>query len=152
MQLTLYTDYSLRVLIYLGLKQGELVTISEIAEHYDISRNHLVKVVHGLAKQGFIQSSRGKGGGVALVRQPAQINIGEVVRYAEGDFHMVECFDSDKRSCPIIPACVLIAVLGEATRSFMAVLDRYTLANVLDGNDVRMRALLSITEHPVDFS
>ena len=131
MQLTLYTDYSLRVLIYLGLKGGELATISEIAASYRISRNHLVKVVHNLANQGFILTSRGKGGGMRLAAPATEINLGEVVRHTEPGFSLVECFDKDTSSCPIDGMCRLKKILQDSSRVFMTELERYTLADVI---------------------
>ena len=136
MQLTLYTDYSLRVLVYLGLKTDELVTISEIAENYGISRNHLVKVVHNLSTHDFIDAVRGKGGGLRLARSPEQIHIGEVVRHTEPNFNLVECFDkTDPGGCPIISMCKLKGGLRKAFQAFMAVLDEVTLADVLSNRD-----------------
>ncbi len=141
MQLTLYTDYSLRVLVYLGVKREELSTITEIADHYGISRNHLVKVVHNLANHGFIKTTRGKGGGMRLAGSPEQINIGNVVRHTEVNFNIVECFDNSSDGCPITPICALKGALHQATRSFMAVLDGYTLADVLQNSEQLSRAL-----------
>ena len=135
MQLTLYTDYSLRVLIYLGLNPSRLTTITDIAQSYGISRNHLVKVVHNLATQGFIQTSRGRGGGILLARPASEINIGDVVRHTEVNFHLVECFDLERNTCPIAAACFLKSALYEAQKAFIAVLDNYTLASVLDNHD-----------------
>ena len=135
MQLTLYTDFSLRVLIYLGLNPRRMATITDIAQSYGISRNHLVKVVHNLATQGFIHTSRGRGGGIALARPPMEIKIGDVVRHTEVNFHLVECFDRERNTCPIAAACFLKGALYEAQRAFIAVLDRYTLADVLDNRD-----------------
>lgn len=145
MQLTLYTDYSLRVLLYLGLNPRRMATITDIAQSYGISRNHLVKVVHNLSIQGFIHSTRGRGGGITLARPPAEINIGDVVRHTETSFHLVECFDRERNTCPIAAACLLKSALYEAQRAFMAVLDRYTLAEVLDNKDW-LRAVLKVPE------
>lgn len=131
MQLTYYTDYSLRVLMYLAVNGGRMVNISEIAERYKISRNHLVKVVHNLARGGFVKSYRGKGGGIELGRDPAKINIGEVVRYTEGPLKPVECFDAERNRCVIANACGLAEVIGEACDSFFATLDQYTLADLV---------------------
>ncbi len=131
MQLTYYTDYSLRVLMYLAVNRGGIVNISEIAERYGISRNHLVKVVHNLARGGFIKSYRGKGGGIELARDPAKINIGEVVRYTEGPPKPVECFDAERNRCVIANACGLAEVIAEACDNFFGTLDRYTLADLL---------------------
>lgn len=132
MQLTQYTDYSLRVLIYLSQKkQGELATISEISGFYGISRNHLVKIVHNLATYGFIQTMRGKNGGMCLARPADEINIGEVVRHTEPSFDIAECFNKENNSCVITPICALKSILGEARTNFINTLDRYTVADAL---------------------
>src|SRR5215467_9802984 len=128
MQLTYYSDYSLRVLMYLAVNRDPKVNISAIADRYRISRNHLVKVVHNLARGGFIKSYRGKGGGIRLARDPEQINVGEVVRYTEGPPKPVECFDAERNRCIITKACGLAEVIAEACDSFFATLDRYSLA------------------------
>ena len=131
MQLTLYTDYSLRVLIYLALKADETVTVSEIAAFYGISRNHLVKVVHNLALSGFVSSTRGKNGGLRLARPANQINVGEVVRHTEPNFNVVGCFDATANACSAEPICALKPLLGEALASFFAVLERKTVAELI---------------------
>ncbi len=141
MQLTLYTDYSLRVLVYLGLKGDDLATITEIADHFGISRNHLVKVVHNLANHDFIQTVRGKGGGMRLARSPDLVNIGDVVRHTEPNFNIVECFDMDNQGCSITPICKLKGALHRASRSFLGVLDEYTLADVLQNRDELSRII-----------
>jgi Rrf2 family nitric oxide-sensitive transcriptional repressor len=151
MQLTLYTDYSLRVLVYLGLKTDELATISEIAENYGISRNHLVKVVHNLSCHGFIDAVRGKGGGLRLARPAEQINIGEVVRNTEPNFNLVECFDKDDPGgCPIIAMCKLKGGLRKAFRAFIEVLDGITLADVLTNRDELAPPLHIVVPFPVN--
>ena len=131
MQLTLYTDYSLRVLIYLGVRPDYQATITEIAKSYGISRNHLVKVVHNLASMGYINTSRGRGGGMLLAFKPEEINIGEVVQKTEANFDLVECFDKENNTCPIAPGCALIKALKVARSSFLDVLNQYTLADVV---------------------
>ncbi len=131
MQLTLYTDYSLRVLLYLAQKEDGPATISEIADFYGISRNHLVKVVHHLGTIGLLHTTRGKGGGVRLAKPPQDIRIGEVVRATEPHFHLVECFDPDAPTCSVLNDCRLKGVLREATHAFFQVLDDYTLADML---------------------
>jgi len=132
MQLTQYTDYSMRVLIYLSQKpEGKLATISEIADFYGISRNHLVKVVHNLSMNGFILTLRGKHGGMQLARPAAEINIGEVVRKTEPNFHIAECFDKTNNTCVITPICSLKSMFVEARTNFLQTLDRYTVANAL---------------------
>ncbi|TPW17089.1 MAG: hypothetical protein FD130_797 [Halothiobacillaceae bacterium] len=143
MQLTLYTDYSLRVLLYLGLHPTASATISEIAKNYGISRNHLVKVVHNLATLGYITTTRGRGGGMTLARDAKLINIGAVVRHTEVNFTLVECFDRRHNTCPISPLCALKGALYQAQNSFMAVLDKYTLDDVLD-NRTGLLALLGV--------
>lgn len=132
MQLTLYTDYSLRVLIYLGTRPNYQATITEIAQSYKISRNHLVKVVHNLGAIGYITTSRGRGGGMMLALPPEQINIGAVVRKTEPNFNLVECFEEQSNTCPISPSCALIKALRVARNAFLEVLDQYTLAAVVD--------------------
>lgn len=133
MRLTIFTDYTLRVLIYLGAHQDEnrLITIGDIAAAYGISENHLMKVVHHLGKQGYVETTRGKGGGMRLARAPEQINVGEVVRGAEEDLALVECFQKGNSKCPIIPVCTLYGVLGRALNAFFEVLDGQTVADLL---------------------
>ena len=131
MQLTRFTDYSLRTLIYLGLHQDRLATISEIATNYGISQNHLVKVVHQLGIHGYIETVRGKGGGVRLARRPELINIGDVVRDTEENMDIAECFNTSNKSCTLLPACILRSVLTEARKSFLATLDFYRLSDLL---------------------
>ena len=128
MRLTLYSDYSLRVLLYLSHKEGETVTITELADFYKISRNHLVKVVHNLGINGFISPSRGKHGGIRLARPAHEITIGDVVRHTEPDFDLLECFNPQTDHCVITNTCSLKNVLFEARSAFIKVLDRHTLA------------------------
>ena len=145
MQLTRYTDYTLRTLIYLGLRPNQSATVSEIAEAYNISRNHLVKVAHNLGQLGYIDTMRGKSGGLTLTRDLESINCGEVVRQVEPNFALVECFDTaNGGSCCIIPACNLIPVLARAEKAFMDVLNQYTLADVL-ANRTELAPLLGVT-------
>jgi Rrf2 family nitric oxide-sensitive transcriptional repressor len=135
MQLTQFTDYSLRVLIYLArMPAPGVATVSDIARHYAVSRNHLVKVVHNLATHGFIQTTRGKGGGMQLARPARMIGVGEVVRVTEPNMNLVECFDPKLNQCRIVRGCFLKAILHEARRSFMQVLDQYTLADAASVN------------------
>ncbi len=135
MQLTRYTDYSLRVLVYLGMKTDGWATITEIAGFYGISRNHLVKVVHSLALQGFIHTLRGKNGGLALARPPEQIQIGDVVRGSEPNFDIAECFNRDTNHCVLAPGCRLKSILNEASLAFLATLDRHTIADTIADPD-----------------
>lgn len=132
MQLTAHTDYALRVLIYLTINPEKLVTISELADFFGISRNHLVKVVHKLGVKGFILTVRGKGGGIRLARPATEISVGNVVREVEGHFQMAECFNHHKQGlCAIHPQCGLPGLLGRAVNQFLEVLDRSTLADVV---------------------
>jgi Rrf2 family nitric oxide-sensitive transcriptional repressor len=133
MQLTHFTDYSLRTLIFLGAHPERLCTIAEIAETYRISVNHLMKVVNRLSSRGYVETLRGKGGGMRLARAPRLINIGEVVRDMEERFDIVECFNEEHQDCPLLPACSLRSVLNDARRHFMSALDRHTLQDVLGG-------------------
>lgn len=130
MRLTTYTDYSLRVLMRLALTPGQLTTIAEIAATYGISEHHLMKVVHHLGLAGYVETTRGRGGGMKLAKNAADIKVGEVVRRMEPDLELVACFRADER-CAISPACTLAAVLGDALEAFLAVLDRYTLADLV---------------------
>ncbi|MDE2336291.1 MAG: Rrf2 family transcriptional regulator [Alphaproteobacteria bacterium] len=136
MRLTAYTDYSLRVLIYLALNNDRPVTVREIAESYGISKFHLMKVVQQLTNESFIEALRGRSGGLRLAMAPENIVIGDVVRRMEEEFKIVECF-GDKPLCIISPACRLKGVLNEALKAFLGVLDSYTLKDLC----VRARAL-----------
>ena len=136
MRLTMYTDFSLRVLLFLGIKGSEkLSTVQEISDVYGISKNHLTKVTHELGKLGLIETIRGRGGGIRLNVDPKKINIGEVVRKTEDDFHLVECFNCATNKCVITPACKLKGVLHEALNAYFKVLDSYTLADFVENNE-----------------
>ncbi|MDE4914611.1 Rrf2 family transcriptional regulator [Methylobacterium sp. 092160098-2] len=129
MRLTRYTDYALRTLIYVGLREPEQSSIAEIARAYRISENHLTKVVHQLGRLGLIRTTRGRGGGLRLGKPAADIVVGAVVRQTEDDLALVECFASG--ACAITAPCRLRRALGEALGAFLAVLDGYTLADLL---------------------
>jgi Rrf2 family transcriptional regulator, nitric oxide-sensitive transcriptional repressor len=131
MQITTYTDYALRVLIYLAMSPNEQATITEIADFYTISRNHLVKVVHQLGSKGFVKTMRGKGGGFSLQRLPEQIRIGDVVRSMENHFNWVECFDPTQQRCRLLPGCGLKQLLSRAGNAYLQILDEATLADIL---------------------
>lgn len=133
MQITSYTDYALRVLIYLATSSGTQATITEISDFFNISRNHLVKVVHQLGSKGFVKTTRGKGGGLALQRPPEMISIGEVVRSMENHFNWVECFDPAQQHCRLLPSCGLKQLITRAGDAYLQVLDSATLADVLLG-------------------
>lgn len=132
MRLTAYTDYSLRVLTYLSIQDDRLATIKEISEQYGISKNHLMKLVHELGKHGYVESIRGKNGGIRIGRDPAKISVGEVVRKMEKDLSIVECFDSENYDeCQILHACVLKGIMKKAIKEFLAVLDEYTIKDLI---------------------
>lgn len=165
MRLTVYTDYSLRVLTYLGLRADRLCTIGEIADAYGISHNHLMKVVHQLGRFGFVETVRGRSGGLRLARAPEAIRVGDVVRRMEDDFEIVACFAGGSSGgngggnggssggenrphggCVIAPSCRLAGVLDEALHAFLAVLDRYTLADLLASPARLMRHFPGLAE------
>ena len=147
MRLTVYTDYSLRLLIYAALKPDGLTTIGEVAQAYGISRNHLTKVVDQLGLAGYIETVRGKGGGLRLARAAEAIRIGDVVRHTEPDMALTPCFKPIGAPCTILPACLLKGALGEARESFLQVLDGYTLADFA-GPGNKLRALLGMPASP----
>ena len=144
MRLTLYTDYSLRVLIYLAGRENESVTITELADFYKISRNHLVKVVHNLGLKGYILTTRGRHGGIRLSRPALEIPIGEVVRSTEPDFDLLECFNPATDKCVISRSCSLKGVLFSAQAGFLSVLDEYTLADIAKASRKILPAFKSI--------
>ena len=130
MRLTLHTDYSLRVLIHAGVADGKLVTINEIAKTFDISKQHLMKVVNNLSQKGYLDTVRGRGGGIRLSRPPRDIKVGEVVRATEETLGVIGCLEQ-RGYCPIQRVCELRGVFNEATQAFLAVLDGYTLADLI---------------------
>jgi Rrf2 family nitric oxide-sensitive transcriptional repressor len=142
MRLTAFTDYSLRVLIYLATEPQRRATIAEIATAFAISENHLVKVVHFLGKQGWVETVRGKGGGILLAKVPQAINVGRVVRDTEGSAVPAECFSEDGGACVITACCRLQGVLNEAVKAFYAVLDGYTLADIARNRQALAKALM----------
>lgn len=143
MHLTQFTDYALRVLIYLGLRGPELSTIHDIAGHYGISENHLMKVVNGLSRLGYVDAVRGRNGGLRLAKEPRAISIGAVVRELEDGRPVVECFDPRDNTCRITEACELRHALGEAQAAFFAVLDDYHLSDLVRPK-ARLKSLLQL--------
>lgn len=141
MRLTTYTDFSLRVLIYVAVRPDPLPTIPQIAESYGISRNHLMKVVHELGLAGYLRTTRGKGGGLQLARPAGSILLGELVRHTEPDMALVPCFEPVGAECAIEPACKLKKAVQEARAAFLAVLDGYTLADLAQNKAMLSRLL-----------
>jgi Rrf2 family nitric oxide-sensitive transcriptional repressor len=139
-QLSLHADYALRVLIYLGTHPGRLVSTQEISTAYGISKNHLVRVVQTLAESNYIAAHPGRSGGLSLAREPGQIPLGDVIRVAEPNLRLAECFDKETNTCPIAPVCTLKGFLNEALDAFLTTLNRYTVADVLDRGGQRKLA------------
>ena len=138
MRLTSHTDYALRMLIYMAARPDELCTVNDVAEAYGLSRNHLVKVAQTLRDIGFVETTRGRAGGIRLAKTPEAIGIGALVRATEAEFALAECMQAEGSDCcAISPACRLKGMLHEALGAFLAVLDKYTLADI-----VRNRAML----------
>ena len=131
MRLTAYTDYSLRTLIFLAMHREQLVTVQQIADAHTIAKNHLTKVVHHLGQLGYIDTVRGRNGGLRLGREPSEIVIGEVVRRTETDFFMASCFDAASTGCMYSAACALKGELAKATAAFLDVLDAVTLEQMV---------------------
>jgi len=130
MRLTLHTDFALRVLIQVGVNDAKLTTINEIAETFGISKQHLTKVVNSLGRKGYLDTVRGRNGGVRLMREPRHINIGQVVRDTEGELAVIGCLER-QGYCRIERACVLRGALRDASNAFLGVLDSYTLADLI---------------------
>ncbi len=132
MRLTLHTDYALRVMVHVGLRNGDLVTINEIAECYGISKNHLTKVVHQLGRSGFLETVRGKYGGVRLLVLPENLRLGEFVRRIEDDFALARCMrEEGEEECHIQGTCLARHAFAEGVHAFFSALDHYTLADML---------------------
>lgn len=153
MRLTVYTDYTLRLMMYLAVKQPQdgIATIEEIAAAYDISRAHLMKIVHELGQHGFIETIRGRAGGIRLARPPREISVGDLVRMTEKDFAVVPCHDPEvDANCAILPACNLKRVLRRAVDAFMQELDKVTLQDTVTNHGIAAPLLgLSTTGGPI---
>jgi Rrf2 family transcriptional regulator, nitric oxide-sensitive transcriptional repressor len=143
LHLTVQTDYSLRLLMYLALKEDGLATIAEVAESYGISKNHLMKIAHQLGVAGYIETVRGRRGGLRLAKPAEAISLGEVVRHTEPDMAIVMCFEPIDAHCAIRPSCVLRRALERARVAFVEVLDSYTLRDLVKPR-ASLRTLLSI--------
>ncbi len=132
MKLTSFTDYSLRLLMYVAVNEDRLVSIKEVSEVFGISRNHLMKIVHELGKGGYLQTVRGKNGGFRLGRPADKINLGDLIRYTEDDLAIVECFEEGNKNCKIVERCILSGVLHMAMEAFFRVLDGHTLSDLTE--------------------
>ena len=145
MRLTLHTDFALRLLMLLALEPETLHTIEEVANRYRISKNHLMKVAQTLVQKGFVESVRGRSGGLRLAKPAERINLAAVVRTTEDSLTLVECFDRETNTCVVAPACGLRGPLDEALAAFFAVLNKYSLADLVANPATyrRMERLLS---------
>ncbi|MFI4957238.1 MAG: Rrf2 family transcriptional regulator [Gammaproteobacteria bacterium] len=132
MQLTMFTDYALRSLIFIASHPDKLSSVREISEHYHISRNHLVKVIHKLAQLGYITTTKGKGGGIAMSSVPKQLRLGDLVQKLEPSMDLVECFNKETNTCRVIKTCKLKHCLLEANMIFIQTLNKYTLADIIE--------------------
>jgi Rrf2 family nitric oxide-sensitive transcriptional repressor len=144
MRLTTFTDYSLRVLMYLAVRTEDRSTIAGIANAFNISENHLTKVVHFLGREGYLDNTRGRGGGLALARAPADINIGEVVQATEGNDVPAECFERETNRCSVTQECLLKFALAEAVRAFYATLGKYTLEDAVKNRKALVKVLFPV--------
>ncbi len=141
MRLTMYTDYSLRVMMSLAADPERTWTIQELADGYGISKNHLMKVINALAQAGRVQTVRGRGGGLRLAEGAREVRLGDLVQECEQDFNLVECFGGERGECILEPGCRLKRVLGQALQAFMMVLNEYTLGDLVERRDLRERLL-----------
>lgn len=144
MHLTQFSDYSLRLAIYLACHPDQTVSVDEISRSFGVSRHHLVKVVQTLTELGVVEAQRGRGGGMRLAMRPSEINVGWLIRHAEPHFNLVECFDPKTNTCPIAPACGLKGLLHRAQQAFLSVLDEYNLEQLL----TRRSELVTLLDGP----
>ena len=136
MKLTTYTDFGLRTLMYLAtLPEGELSSVAHVAKLYDVSRNHLVKVVNQLAREGYVKAIRGKNGGIRLGQAAADINVGQVIRSLENNLDGIDC---GSPACYLVKVCRLKDALKEAMEAFLSVMEAYTLADLISNRDELM--------------
>ena len=143
MRLTVYTDYALRMLMYLALKDDGLATIEEVAQSYGISKNHLMKVAHQLGLAGYIETVRGRRGGLRLAKPAKAIRLGDVVRHTEPDMAIVMCFEPINADCAVLPYCVLRKALERARAAFLEALDNYALSDLVKPR-AALQAMLAI--------
>lgn len=152
MQLTTFTDYGLRALMYLAAEPDRLCSVRELAEHYGISRNHLVKVVHKLSQLGYIASHKGKGGGIRLARDPAELNLGDMIRSLEPNMDIVECFDKETNTCKVTNTCHLKHFLYDANQAFIESLSQHTLADAVPDKTLFLQPLRPDSVLPLKIS
>lgn len=143
MRMTLHTDYALRMLVYLAMRPNRACTVADVAEAYGLSHNHLLKVALRLRKLGMIETARGRSGGIRMALAPEDINLGALLRQTEDDFSLVECLQGGGGACAISPGCRLKGIFSEALSAYLAVFDKYTLADITR-NRAALRALLDI--------
>jgi Rrf2 family nitric oxide-sensitive transcriptional repressor len=152
-QLSLHADYALRALIYLGTAQGEVASTQQISDAYGISKHHLIRVVQTLAEHGYVELLPGRSGGVRLIREPSTIRLGDVVGHAEPHLRLVECFDRETNTCPIVDSCGLKGYLKDALDAFVATLNTHTLADLLtDRRRSRLATVLLQIQRPTAFA
>ena len=136
MQLTRFTDYSLLTLMYVAARSENLASVKEVADHYGISRNHLVKVVHRLSQLGYIKTTKGKGGGIKIAKDAENLRLGDLIKQLEPNMNMVECFDAKTNTCRITGSCQLKHYLFEATQDFINTMNKYTLADTMQNKNL----------------
>lgn len=136
MQITRFTDYGLRTLMYVAARSENIASVKEVSEHYGISRNHLVKVVHRLSQLGYIETTKGKGGGIKIAKGTEKLRLGELIKQLEPNMNMVECFDAKTNTCRITGSCQLKHYLFEATQSFINTMNKYTLADTVQNKEL----------------
>ncbi len=141
MKLTLFSDYSLRILMFAGLNEKPTFSVDDVARAYGLSRHHAAKAINFLTQRGYLHSQRGRGGGIRLGKSPGEIRVGQLVRQTEHGSPLVECFDAATNTCPLIRACRLKHALNEAWTAFFDALDTYTLADLIHKPGPLQRAL-----------
>lgn len=148
MELSRFSDYALRVLMYAAARENEKITLSELTQAYRISHHHLVKIVHYLGKLGYLKNTRGRSGGIRLGLAPAEIRVGDVIRKTETHMNLTECFDGASNMCKLSPSCRLKGVFFEAREAFLDVLDRYTVEDLVQSRGPLLRLLTLNGVHP----
>lgn len=141
MRLTTYTDYSLRILMYVSLKNNEKATIKDICDCYNISKNHVMKIVYELAREGLLITSRGVNGGILLAKKPEEITLREVMLITESDFKIVECFNDGESKCPLVGNCKLNKTLNEGLKAFLDTMEKVTIADLVQSKNTMLRLL-----------